>query len=192
MRPTLLACLLLSVACVDRFQEPEDLFDDDGQIQRPEILLDATSWTNCEELTLEGTEVLCATGYFAGEFNLQGDDLEGYTYWLLLPNPPLHETGGWGDECIIAWETFGKKSDPVDCGSCDYSVVVDAYVLPRDPRCPQGLYDHEGNDFTETYNVRERGGNDATIYFVSGTELGRGESTNRRLWYVSEQRSHFF
>ena len=193
MRPTLLACLILAVGCVDRFPDPdEDLFDDDGQIVRPAILMDATKWTNCDELTLEGTDVGCATSYFAGDFQVQGDSVEGITYWLLIPNPTLYETGNWGDECIIAWEMFGRKGDPVDCGSCDYSVDFDAYVLPRDTRCPQGLYEAEGNNFTQLYNVRERSGNEAIVYFPSGTELGRGESTNRRLWYVSDVRHAFF
>ncbi|MBN2799586.1 MAG: hypothetical protein JXX28_10600 [Deltaproteobacteria bacterium] len=133
-------------------------------------------------------DIAGATTYWVGNFafNAEGD-VEGTERWVQYANPTwiAEEEDLPGEVCVITWDAFGVKGDPVACGTCDYSLTIDAYINRADSDCPDGLWADEEN-YSVVYDVRVVG-DQSTFYFASsGNELAVGDASDDTASYVTE------
>lgn len=140
----------------------------------------------------EGTPVAGATGWFVGEFAIDGNSVEGHEVWALLANEAWENTGE-GYDCKVVWNMAGVVEAPVNCASCEYSLVLDANLNYDASDCTPRLLQSEDQPFTVTYNVRELStGETEFLYAESSRLLGVGTSDNDSANYVTDPRCFFF
>ena len=145
---------------------------------------------NCNDF--EGTPVAGATGWFIGEFEIDGNSVEGYEVWALLANPAWEETGE-GYDCQIVWNMSGVVEPPVNCASCEHSLVLDANINYDASTCTPRLIQTEDQPFTVVYNVRENSDGSTDFLFAESSRmLGTGTSDNSSANYISDSRCFFF
>lgn len=142
---------------------------------------------------IDDIDVPGATSYWIGELEyVAEDELQGYEYWALMTNPAWRETGEVdGELCVVAWESFAVLGDPVSCGTCDFSVTLDAYIDTSVSDCPSGLWKDE-ESYSVTYDVRVTGEDSAWYFSASGDPLGEGKATKHYLTYISDPTCVFF
>ena len=135
----------------------------------------------CEEF--QGYAIPGASRYFIGEFVIDGDgNVTGEEMWALYANSTWVANGN--DDCQAVWSISGVQDDPQGCGSCDYSLVLQAELDGVATDCPEDTYaGFESQSFT--YNV-QISGNESTVYFTSGNVLGVGAAAGQRVSYVSD------
>lgn len=188
----MLLILSLLLGCGDR--EPaetdtNDTQDTDVTDDLPDLGDGLADHNECHDY--EGTPHPGATGYWVGALGwTDSDSLVGYEKWVLIANPSWDGTDGVNGQCEIVWEAYGVKGASVDCGSCDYSITLDAYVDEGRSTCPADLWAGD-ESYTATYDVRISGGT-AQWYFPSGNLLGEGDATDVYLTYTSEFACRWF
>lgn len=140
----------------------------------------------------EGTPVAGAMGWFVGEFEIDGNAVQGYEAWALIANDAWAETGE-GYDCQMTWTIGGIIEAPINCPSCSYSMAIDANVNYELSDCHDRFIAAEDTPFSTTYNVRENPDGTTEVFFAESSRLlGTGTSDNNELTYRSDARCFFF
>lgn len=142
----------------------------------------------CEDF--EGTPYNGATGFFVGEFAIDGDILTGVEDWVLFANAEWQTNGG--SDCTMRWDAFGTVSEPTGCTGCSHEIALDLTFDGDASDCVQGLEDIEGQDGNVTYYVFAQPDGTARFEFTDGDLLGNGVLTETRAAYVSEAQCNVF
>ena len=147
----------------------------------------------CDSLDTIPAQARVATGFFAGNFEWDGnDDLVGNEFWLLFPDAELAATGFVA--CTVVWDVVGTRVDAA--GAADYSLEISGSVDTNQTDCVEdavGTPVYVGDEnFSVVYDVVEQSNGSANVFFQSGTLLGRGEANNRGLTWVSERDCKIF
>ncbi len=177
------------VACDGRSQIDTDDTDDPGlEVDHFDDLEYHEQCYGIDDIDVPG-----ATSYWIGDLEYTtADELEGYEYWALMTNPAWRETGEVSDElCVVAWEAFAITGDPVSCGTCDFSITLDAYVDAALSDCPSGLWKGE-ESYSVTYDVRVTDDRSAWYFSTSGNPLGEGTASDTHLTYITDPTCVFF
>ena len=110
--------------------------------------------------------------------------MTGQELWILRANSTWDSSGG--ADCQVTWTVTGTQDDATStCGSCDYSLSLDASLDASLTDCPEALY--EGSEgFTATYNVKVKGSTTTFYFATSGNPLGLGQTNGSRSTYLTD------
>lgn len=149
---------------------------------------DADIELDCE--SFQGTPVSGAAAYFVGDFTISGKTVTGTEEWRLDANSTWQENGG--NDCVVVWYVTGEQGAPTStCGSCTYSLAIEASLDASLSTCPEGLVAGD-EQFSTTYNVKISG-ESATFYFAgSGNELGVGTASGNAVGYETDPSCLYF
>jgi hypothetical protein len=187
MRPAVHSLLFLAtLGCTGTFKDTTDTAsaaDDPGAGGEPaeeieDVAEELEADPDCD--TVAGSEVAGATSYFIGNFDITGEEVAGAEQWVLRANSAWAAEGG--ADCAPT-ET---------CGSCDYSLDIDASLDASRTDCEDDLWTGD-EQFSNTYNVKLTESGDATFYFAgSGDVLAAGTGSSSGARYVTESTCVYF
>lgn len=173
-----------------------DVDDDDTCKVRGESLPDLFADLDpgaCEE-ALYFDQVPGATGYFVGEFELDGcGKVRGTETWILFANEKWIEHDGY--DCRMVWSVSGTVGDPNFKG--DYGLTMTAVIDKSATDCPKdgfGTPIYVGDTTMELrYDVEVHADGTSTVTFAeSGNLVGEGYANAGHLNFASKRLCHFF
>jgi hypothetical protein len=141
----------------------------------------------CEDF--DGTPYAGATGFFVGDYQVQGNILSGFEEWVLFANSTWESATpypGW--DCAIRWDVFGTINEPKDCVGCSHEIALDLTWNEPESTCQPALQEIEGPDGegNVVYYVQALPDGTARFEFPSGTYIGTGILTGARAAWASE------
>ena len=186
--PTFLMPLLLS--CTGQFKDTAASFDEADTDTDTDADTDTDTDIDLDCETFQGTPISGAASYFVGSFSISGTSVTGTEEWRLDANSTWQENGG--SDCKAVWYVTGTQEDPTStCGSCDYSIAINASLDASLSTCPEGLVAGD-EQFSTTYNIKING-EEATFYFAgSGNVLGSGTASGGAVGYETEPSCLYF
>lgn len=150
----------------------------------------------CDDWTdTDGTvyEIAGATSWFIGEFEVDGDQVTGFEYWVLYPNDTWTAADGTTN-CQVAWYATGTTTD--GCPSCDYELDLHMTLEMPATNCPDAFVDSvktDDSEFDVVYEVRINGDTARFTFASSGNTLGEGPATSDTAFaYVTEPTCKWF
>lgn len=181
--------LMLLAACAGKDAAVDDTTaPDDTAATFPDLTEGLEPDPVCEDF--QGSPIPGATGWFIGDFTLDGGVVTGTEVWLLLANTTLDARGG--SDCRVTWEVVGEVIEAgAQCPLCTYGLRIAAQLDPARTDCPEDLYEGE-EVYSVGYDVRVEGDAAAVRFAASGEPLGEGVVGEQRLVYRSEADCFWF
>lgn len=146
--------------------------------------------TACNDVS--GSPVAGATGFFVGDFDVNGSNLQGVEEWVLFANPTWTQAGGPATSCFLRWNVVGTLGEPDSCVGCTHELTATGSFDADASNCPTALEEIEGVELDLKYFIQRRSSGEATWTFESGTTLGDGVVTSDRAAYVTDSACNWF
>lgn len=184
-------------ACSGTDTDPNGDADADADVDADWDFLDGVADKDgCQHYTdsdgVDHTDVEGATTYWRGNLEVKANgDVEGWEYWVQLPNQAWTDASGAEDCALVFHVVGGVTEDLGGCGSCDIAFELHAELDQSLTNCIDDFVSFQKSDgydsYDEGYSIKQLGSSDdITWYFPSGTEFSSGERNGSVYSYTTD------